>query len=132
VFRHIAPVACAAMSQPSGAAPQPRPGRDGRTLPRRRASNVETKLADRRLRRGLTQKEMSQMTGIPLMTYRRLERGEIDNPPLRHLINCALVLEIDPNDLVEALIEDQWLRWLGLSPDAPEPPDPATYWRRTR
>lgn len=61
---------------------------------------------------------MSQLTGIPVASYRRLERGQVENPPLRHLVNCALVLRVP----VAEVIEDRWLKWLALSDDATAPP----------
>jgi transcriptional regulator with XRE-family HTH domain len=50
---------------------------------------------------------MAQLTGISLGTYRRLERAELENPSLRHLANCALVLECE----LEDLIQDEWRGW---------------------
>ena len=91
---------------------------DDRRLPRRGSTNVRTKLAHQRLRHDLTQREIAELTGIPLGTYRRLEQGAIDNPPLRHLVNCALVLRVQ----VGEIIEDDWLKWKALDPTAAEPP----------
>lgn len=78
----------------------------------------KTKLAAWRARRRLTQIEMIEATGIAPATYRRLERGEHRNPQLRWLANCALVLGVT----VEDLIEDEWREWsqIGDGPvDAP-------------
>lgn len=50
---------------------------------------------------------MARATGISVGTYRRLERGETAAPNLRHLGNCALVLDCE----VEDLIEDEWREW---------------------
>lgn len=50
---------------------------------------------------------MAERTGIPLRTYQRLEAGMIPNPPIRYLVNCAIVLEVE----LEAVCEPEWLRW---------------------
>lgn len=100
-------------------------------MPRRlnRGAKPETKLARARLASELTQSDMIEATGIRRSTYWRLERGRIENPPIRYLTNCALVLGVP----VEDLIEDEWLTtWLQLSPDGPaEPPDPEELRRRS-
>jgi len=92
-------------------------------MPRRfdRGVHAETKLARVRLASGLTQRDLAEATGISRSAYWRLERGRTVNPPLRHLTNCALVLGVP----VEELIEDEWLTaWLQLAPDGPAaPPD---------
>jgi transcriptional regulator with XRE-family HTH domain len=76
----------------------------------------ETKLARARLAAKLTQAEMVEATGISRSFYWRLERGRVANPPLRHLTNCALVLDV----AVEELIEDEWRTiWLQLAPGGP-------------
>lgn len=82
---------------------------------------AETKLARARLAAKLTQGDLAEATGISRSTYWRLERGRIPNPPLRYLTNCALVLRVP----VEDLIEEEWrATWLQLAPEAPtEPPD---------
>jgi DNA-binding XRE family transcriptional regulator len=81
-------------------------------------SKGETKLARLRVTRGLSQTEMSELTGILPGTYWRLERGRLNNPRIRHLANCALVLGVS----LEEIIEDEWLTWAPLSVHAP-PPD---------
>jgi DNA-binding XRE family transcriptional regulator len=37
------------------------------------------RLAQRRLEARFTQKQMAQLTGMSVMTYRRLERAELEN-----------------------------------------------------
>jgi transcriptional regulator with XRE-family HTH domain len=64
----------------------------------------------------VSQRELAELAGIPIATYRRLERGEIRNPSVRLLVNCAIVL-FRP---VEELLDDEWLEWLPL--DRREPP----------
>lgn len=81
-----------------------------------------TKLADARLSRSLSQTQVAAFAGIPIASYRRLERGENRNPPLRWLVNLQHVLALD--DLHE-LIEDDWLEFSQLRPGGPKrPPDP--------
>jgi transcriptional regulator with XRE-family HTH domain len=94
-----------------------------------RKSKAQTKLAAARLSAGLTQKDMAEVTGMSRSAYWRLERGRIDNPPLRYLTNCAIVIGV----AVDELIEDEWLStWLQLSPDGPAgPPEPGELFRRS-
>src|SRR4051812_29600868 len=85
---------------------------------RRKSSKLSTKLAAVRLRRGMTQREIAAASGISYPTYQRLERGEIDNPPLRYLTNCAVVLGVRVGDL----IEDAWLQWMRFDEHTPAAP----------
>lgn len=81
-----------------------------------------TKLASARLERSLTQMQVAYFAGIALSSYRRLERGQISNPPLRWLVNLQHVLVLED---VRELIEDEWLEFRQLRPGAPtRPPDP--------
>lgn len=100
-------------------------------MPRRhnRGAKPETKLARTRLASELTQADMVEATGIKRSTYWRLEHGRIANPPLRYLTNCAIVLGVP----VEELIEEEWkTTWLQLGADAPaEPPDTEELRRRS-
>jgi transcriptional regulator with XRE-family HTH domain len=77
-----------------------------------------TRLAALRLQTGRTQRTMAAFTGIPLRTYQRLERGEISNPPLRYLTNCALALQVE----LEDVIEPEWREWTQFSASASAPP----------
>ncbi len=96
-------------------------------MPERRGANevstvVRTKLANWRVWRNVSQREMSEATGIPIASYRRLERGQLDNPPLRWLVNCQLALDLPQ---IDDLIDDEWETFKQLHPDGPrEPPDP--------
>lgn len=85
-----------------------------------------TRLARWRLRRGVTQVQLAQATGIPLASYRRLERGQRSAPPLWQLANCAHALGVDFTDL----LEDSWLKWRPPDQAHPDPPDPLELWRR--
>lgn len=77
-----------------------------------------TKLAARRLERDATQLDMSKDTGISLKHYQRLEVGNYQQVPYAQLVNCARVLEVE----VEDLIEDKFKNWNVFSADAKEPP----------
>jgi transcriptional regulator with XRE-family HTH domain len=80
-----------------------------------------TKLARERLKRSLTQKQVADFAGIPIASYRRLERGQNPNPPLRWLVNLQHVFALDD---VRELIEDDWLQFTQLRPGGPkQPPD---------
>lgn len=86
----------------------------------------ETKLARVRMSRGVTQDELAKAVGISVPTYRRLERGEVENPKLRHLVNCSIALGVELDDV----LEDEWLEWLPLRKIAVTPPDADAFWRR--
>ncbi|HWY19509.1 MAG TPA: helix-turn-helix transcriptional regulator [Solirubrobacteraceae bacterium] len=85
----------------------------------------DTRLARARLSRGVTQEELADAIGVSAPTIRRLERGEVENPKLRHLVNCAIALGVDLDDV----LEDEWLEWLPAV-GAAEPPVPDEFWRR--
>lgn len=55
--------------------------------------------------RGLSQRELASLTGIPLGTLRRLERGEIANPGIRYIAVIARALELED---IELLVEYEW------------------------
>lgn len=68
----------------------------------------------------MSQTALADASGISIATLRRLERGVVKNPSLRHLTNCALVLGCP----LEELIEDEWRQWLALAkPKAPTNPE---------
>lgn len=68
---------------------------------------VRTRLLERRRAAGLSQRRLAELTGISLRTLQRIERAEVDNPPIRYLTNCAIVLECE----LEDLIEPEWREW---------------------
>lgn len=80
-----------------------------------------TRLARLRLGRGRSQQEISWVTGLSIATYQRLERGEISNPPLRYLVNCAIALGVE----LDEVIEEEWREWHAFSARAREAPDPS-------
>jgi transcriptional regulator with XRE-family HTH domain len=81
-------------------------------------TRVRTRLAKARVKSQLTQDEMSALTGMSRATYIRLEQGRMANPPLRYLVNCALVLRVR----LEAILEEEWRSWMP-SERAPAPPE---------
>jgi transcriptional regulator with XRE-family HTH domain len=75
-----------------------------------------TRLSEVRHWRGVTQEELADRIGMARKTYKRLERDELANPPLRHLVNCAKALGVP----LPAVLEPRWLRWFGGLPEPPE------------
>jgi transcriptional regulator with XRE-family HTH domain len=83
---------------------------DDKRVPARLRPQIEkprTRLASFRLSAGLTQEEMAWATGMAPASYIRLERGLRRNPPIGWLVNSAIVLNCDIDDL----IEDEMLEW---------------------
>lgn len=62
---------------------------------------------ERRLQR-VSQAGLAELTGISERNLSRLENGEMTNPPLRYLVNCALALGLE--DWRE-LVEPAWEQW---------------------
>lgn len=59
-------------------------------------------------------------TGIPINTYQRYEAGDYERVPYARLVNCAIVLEVP----VDELIEDHFKRWTVIDAEtAPKPPN---------
>jgi transcriptional regulator with XRE-family HTH domain len=79
----------------------------------------KTRLAARRQQLKVSQAKVAELSGLSLRTIQRLERGEIDNPPIRYLTNLALVLDCSLRDVCE----DEWLSWTPFSADATKRPD---------
>jgi transcriptional regulator with XRE-family HTH domain len=88
-------------------------------VPARRGGTAVTKLAQWRLKRGLTQAKLAANVGLARSTYWRLEAGKVRNPRLRELMNCAIALDCHLDDL----IEDGWREWFVFDASrAAEPP----------
>jgi transcriptional regulator with XRE-family HTH domain len=91
-------------------------------------SKRTTRLAAVRHWRGATQQELAEAVGVSLNTIRRLESGQVANPPLRTLINCSKALGVRLGDVAEP----EWTTWWvpeGLDARSlPEPPDGG--WRK--
>jgi transcriptional regulator with XRE-family HTH domain len=73
----------------------------------------------------VTQEELAAAIGVSPPTLRGLERGEVENPKLRTLVNCAIALGVELADV----LEDDWLEWLPTG-GAKRPPKPDRLWRR--
>lgn len=98
-------------------------------MPARRQDQtaIRTRLGALRVERGVTQAELARAIGIALPTYRRLERAQMKNPPLRYLSNAALALGVE----LDEVIEPEWREWFVFDAHAAKtPPDPATFWRQ--
>jgi len=77
----------------------------------------------------MTQAELAEVTGISLSSLKRLELGEIDNPPLRWLVNIGHAFGLAD---VNELFEDEWWEWKELKPGVRRPPDPRKLWNLDR
>lgn len=67
----------------------------------------------------MTQAQLAALTGISRATLQRLERDEIEHPSVRALANCAHVLGV----ALEDLIESSWRAWYVFdATNAPAPP----------
>lgn len=77
-----------------------------------------TKLAKWRLERGASQPGMVRDTGIPMSTYQRIEAGDYERLPYQALYNCALVLQVG----IDELIDDRFKRWTVFHSGAEQPP----------
>ena len=75
----------------------------------------------------MSQGELAEASGISIATFRRLERGSMPNPPIRYLANCAIVLGVE----LEELIEEEWRGWLSVAQKKP-PSDPKGLWHLGR
>jgi hypothetical protein len=58
-----------------------------------------------------------------MSTIQRLDWRQTENPPIRHLANVALVLDVALLDIVE----DEWTEWTVLDESAAEAP-PRGHW----
>lgn len=65
----------------------------------------------------MTQKDLSHLTGISLRTIQRLELGEVSSPPLRYLVNIAIVLDVE----LDEILDEEWLTWHVFDQSAPRP-----------
>ena len=79
---------------------------------------MRSRLAARRVERNLSQAALANLSGISLRTLLRPERKEVDNPPVRYLVNLSIVLHCRVSDL----IEDEWLEWAVFKEDGPKRP----------
>jgi len=89
-------------------------------------TNIRTPLAAWRVKRRMVQREVWEAAGLSRTVYLKLEHGAYKDPPLRRLNNCAIVLGVP----LEELIEPQWREWWKRQPGEPDrPADPSALWR---
>jgi transcriptional regulator with XRE-family HTH domain len=60
------------------------------------------RIRDQRLRLGLSQDEVAHLAGMNVSNYGKIERG-IGNPVLHTVVRLAVVLGVDPAELVTGL-----------------------------
>lgn len=90
-----------------------------RPAPRPSRANRVTKIAELRIAAGLTQRQLSERTGVSIAHYRRLERDELRDPGVRTLSNVAIALGVQ----IEDLVEEHWRDWMVFdAAGAPRPP----------
>ena len=75
----------------------------------------DTPLSRARVARGVSQADMAVALGISENTYRRLERYEHGNPPVRRLTNAAILLDW-PLDELLAPYREWWPAYPGHRP----------------
>lgn len=63
------------------------------------------KVAQLRIEHGVTQQELADATGMHVRTIQELERGWVQNPKIRSLVNIAAALGVK----LEDVCEDEWL-----------------------
>jgi transcriptional regulator with XRE-family HTH domain len=74
-------------------------------------------LAEARVRKGMSQRHLAEMTGLSLSTLARLEKYRVRLPPLQWYVNCAIALGVELDEVV-----DSWhFRWQMLAPGAQAP-----------
>lgn len=73
-------------------------------MPPRKDRVGVTRIEQRRIAAGLTQRELARRADISLSTLQRIEQLDNDNPGVRYLANIASVLGCE----IEDLIEDRW------------------------
>jgi transcriptional regulator with XRE-family HTH domain len=88
-------------------------------------SKGETKLAQQRIKHGVTQEELAQATGMSIRAIQQLERREIRNPRIRGLVNLSTALGVS----LKAICEDEWFEPIKLGkwqvrPDERYKPEP--------
>lgn len=81
-------------------------------------SAQKTKLGRARVAAGMTQAELARITGLSKRTIGALERGELENPGIRYLANCAIALRLP----LAELLEDEWIGWTAFRAEAAQPP----------
>lgn len=78
---------------------------------------ARTPLAQLRAASGLRQEQLADLVGVSRATIQRLEMAKLKNPPVRVLVNCALVLDVP----LEEILGD-WGQWTVFDARRPGPP----------
>ena len=65
----------------------------------------------------MSQRDMSEATGIPMATYQRLEMAERKTLNYEYMVRCATVLGVE----VDELIEEKYKRWTAPRPTRKTP-----------
>ena len=73
--------------------------------------------------RGIKQHELASAVGVSEKTLWRLEHGQIEEPSLRLLVNCAMALRVP----VGELLEPEWREWFVYDTRRPDPPQPSDF-----
>lgn len=71
-----------------------------------------------RVSKRISQADLARAAGLSVRTYRRLEAGQLNNPPIRYLTNVALALDVPLTDVLET----EWAQWTRFSDGAEQPP----------
>ena len=83
----------------------------------------DTPLSYQRIRQGVTQEELATAVGVSVRTIRRLEAGEMTQPSIRLLMNCAFAL----GERLQMICQPEWLEWTVFTEGVDAPPDPETF-----
>jgi transcriptional regulator with XRE-family HTH domain len=82
--------------------------------------SFDSLLAEVRASKGVNQHELARQTGMSLSSLKRLEHGEVANPPLWWFINCARALNVE----LEEILDPKLLAWRPGPNAAAGPPPP--------
>jgi DNA-binding XRE family transcriptional regulator len=75
---------------------------------RKQQAQGETKLAQQRVKAGVTQEELARVVGISRTSLIRLETGRSRNPLLGWYVNCAIALGVKLDDVLDDDVETKW------------------------
>ena len=77
-----------------------------------KSSSIQDNLKIRRKERGLSQQQISDIIGINIRFYQRLEAGErtLNNSAARIIVAIADILEFDIHELVNTPSVDEYLQ----------------------
>lgn len=89
--------------------------------PPERPSSAEsdTPLSYQRISAGVSQQELADAVGVSVRTIQRLETGATPFPSLRLLINCAIALRVN----LQQVCQPEWLQWTAFTEGNYGPPE---------